>query len=423
MSQGYIQRLYFFDNVRYLMILLVVIVHTAIGYSHIVPWWPVIDSNQSVILDLFIAIGEVFIVPVLFFVSGFFVISSIKRRGILSFLHFNLIRLGFVWLAIVLLVNPVFSYLFQYTRNNNWITTSYGEFWIQYIRDTLMFKTGYISTMDMIPSDQPKIMNHFNQYHVWFISLLMSLFCFVGLAFGLNKMIDHWRKSPMDFSCYIKNISPRLILGLMAVFMAISVYVTHYYIYTYSDYFDPWVSVGHLLQFQPTRFFIYFFSFLLGIFAFLNQWFQNDHTFIRRPGVWVISCGLLSAIYLLSIDTLMTDPTLLWLGIYAIARSVLCLTSIVLILSLACRHWNKTSTLGQLLAGNSFNVYLVHLIFVVILQWLMLGFAWPGIAKWVFISVLSLIGSYAMCHYVINKAPRIFIVGFLSIFISIIFIF
>jgi len=422
-SLGNTQRLYFFDNLRYLMIVFVVLGHTAIGYSHIIPWWPVIDSNQSVIFDILLAIGEIFTVPVLFFVSGFFVISSIKRRGVLSFLHSNLIRLGLVWLIIVLLVNPVFSYLFQYTRNHDWVTGSYGDFWIQYMLDTIRFKTGYISTMDMLPSDQPKIMSHFNQYHVWFISLLMSFFCFVCLACGLNKAIDYCKVRPMDLTRRIKNISPRLILSLMALFMAISVYVAHFYIYTYSNYYDPWVSIGHLLQFQPTRFFIYFFSFLLGIFAFLNQWFQNDHSFIERPWVWIISCGLLAALYLLSIDILMNDPTLLWLGIYSIARSLLCVTSLVVILSLARRHWNKTSTLGRLLSGYSFNVYLIHLIFVVMLQWLMLGFAWPGIAKWIFISILSLIVSYAICHYVIDRSPRIFAVGFLSLFISIIFIF
>ena len=420
MSVGNSHRLFFFDNLRYLMIILVVILHSAIGYSHIIPWWPVIDSRQSILLDILLAVGEVFTVPVLFFISGFFVISSIRKRGVVSFLSFNLIRLGLVWLALVLLVNPVLSYLSHYTRLNGFVSMSYGDFWIQYMQDTLRFKTGFIVTMDMIPSDQPKSLNHFNQYHAWFISLLMGFFCLVSLAYVLVRGINQRISSPPQITDLLKKMSPVLISCTMGVLIAVSVYIFHYYTYTYSNVFDPWISVGHIFQFQPSRIFLYLFSFFLGTFSSINPWYHDDQVIITRPTLWIICCGGLSGVYLFAINTLMDGPSLAWLGIYSLARTFLCISGLMIIISFSYRYWNQSSSFGRFLAKNSFNVYLIHLIFVVILQWLLLSWSWPGIGKWALISALSLIVSYALSHYMINRTPRLFVTCFLGIFISII---
>lgn len=45
--QTYPERHLFMDNIRYLMIVFVVIFHAAIAYCNLVPYWSVIDSSKS----------------------------------------------------------------------------------------------------------------------------------------------------------------------------------------------------------------------------------------------------------------------------------------------------------------------------------------------------------------------------------------
>ena len=79
-------RLWFFDNVRSLAVLLVVLFHAGISYSHVVPWWYVVDSSRSLLFDVFTAILAVFIMPILFFAAGYFALPSLQAKGPAEFL-------------------------------------------------------------------------------------------------------------------------------------------------------------------------------------------------------------------------------------------------------------------------------------------------------------------------------------------------
>jgi uncharacterized membrane protein YcfT len=58
-------RIIFFDNIRYLMVLLVVVLHSACGYSNYTTFWAVNDTN-SIIFDYLLGILGVFLMPTLF---------------------------------------------------------------------------------------------------------------------------------------------------------------------------------------------------------------------------------------------------------------------------------------------------------------------------------------------------------------------
>jgi len=44
-------RILFLDNLRYLMVLLVVVLHAATPYSNFVPWWAVKEPNESAVFS------------------------------------------------------------------------------------------------------------------------------------------------------------------------------------------------------------------------------------------------------------------------------------------------------------------------------------------------------------------------------------
>jgi fucose 4-O-acetylase-like acetyltransferase len=108
------ERILFFDNIRYLMVLLVVVLHIACGYSNYTTWWAVNDDN-SAFCDFILRLLGVFLMPTLFFIAGYFALQSLHRKGTWLFIKSKMIRLGIPWLIGVVLLGPVRTYIYEYS--------------------------------------------------------------------------------------------------------------------------------------------------------------------------------------------------------------------------------------------------------------------------------------------------------------------
>ena len=109
-------RTVFLDNLRALMVMLVLIFHSAASYGSGVAFWPIHDSNTSEIIDIFMFLC-VFMMAVLFFVAGYFVLLSLMKKGTWEFIKGKLKRLGLPWAIITVLVLPVLDYI-HYSQVN-----------------------------------------------------------------------------------------------------------------------------------------------------------------------------------------------------------------------------------------------------------------------------------------------------------------
>lgn len=78
-------RLLFFDMVRNLAMLSVVLYHAAGAYSTVASYWPVHDGS-SIIADGIRELFDVFMMPIFFFLAGYFTFPSLNRQGTLKFL-------------------------------------------------------------------------------------------------------------------------------------------------------------------------------------------------------------------------------------------------------------------------------------------------------------------------------------------------
>jgi len=72
----------FFDNLRYLMVILVLIFHSGASYESIVGLWPYHDPNPKEVIDIIIMILDVFMMSILFFIAGYFALPSLRKKGI-----------------------------------------------------------------------------------------------------------------------------------------------------------------------------------------------------------------------------------------------------------------------------------------------------------------------------------------------------
>ncbi|WP_026116472.1 acyltransferase family protein [Nocardiopsis valliformis] len=104
-------RLFFVDNLRVVLTVLVVLHHAALTYSNI-PLWFYIEPAQDPsghALDLFIILNQTFFMGMFFLLAGYFVPGAADRRGRRGFTRERLVRLGVPLLLFVILLRPLAS--------------------------------------------------------------------------------------------------------------------------------------------------------------------------------------------------------------------------------------------------------------------------------------------------------------------------
>jgi peptidoglycan/LPS O-acetylase OafA/YrhL len=103
-------RQYWVDNLRLLMIVLVVNMHACVAYSHVGSWYYMVDPEPPMMVKLLFAVWQghlqAFFMGLLFFLAGYFADRSLTRRGAKSFLAERWQRLGIPTLLYMLLIHP-----------------------------------------------------------------------------------------------------------------------------------------------------------------------------------------------------------------------------------------------------------------------------------------------------------------------------
>src|SRR6476660_3885497 len=111
-------------NLRGFVILIVVAFHSSLAYLGSQPasappfdsppyaWKaiPIVDSQRWFGFDLFCASQYVYLMRLMFFLSGMFVWSSLRRKGAKAFLSNRFLRLGVPFVIGVFLLMPVAHY-------------------------------------------------------------------------------------------------------------------------------------------------------------------------------------------------------------------------------------------------------------------------------------------------------------------------
>ena len=111
-------RVIFFDNLRWLLVICVLLQHSANAYSKL-EWWPVEDNFTSLIVDGLRAFIDAFAMPLLFYIAGYFAIPTIDQKGVAVFLEGKLKRLGIPWLICIMAICPILPFIDHYTRCYN----------------------------------------------------------------------------------------------------------------------------------------------------------------------------------------------------------------------------------------------------------------------------------------------------------------
>jgi len=336
-------RLYYFDYLRAFIIMIVIFLHSMLPYVEDYIWY-VSETNKSGIFALLSILIDVFIMPIMFFIAGYFTYKSLKKRGAKAFIRNKSHRILLPFIIGVLFFSPIMGYLSVLVRG---MKISFLEYWV-----TLYFN-------NFIASEHAA--------HYWFLAVLFVFYLSFVLVYKyygdeIDQLYNKSRK--ISKTKVFKFLLSFTFFGTL-FFFAVSLFSPD----------GSWTSLFNILVFQPTRATIYLLYFYLGIFAFLID-IRISEKLIKKMPVFIVGTLILSIIYLafkINFISLNSRPLSLKM-LNSFLHFSLCFSIFFTLLLIFKKYLNKTYTVLNRLAKTSYSIYFIHMIIVVIIQYLLLPY-------------------------------------------------
>lgn len=362
--------LIYIDNLRTVLIILVVVTHLAIVYGGLA----VQESTDAqpefmtaFLLAWFTLVNQAFLLGTLFFVSGYFTPRSYAKSGPWTFVKKRLLRLGIPLLIYDFLINPPIVY--WQTAVDTSGTASIGDFFSNYFD----YFTG-IGTGPM-----------------WFVGNLLLF----DLAYAGWRLVTPSRQS--DTPHKIGAPGTRTILGL-AAFLTIVVFLVRLAIPV------GWENFFNLrLQYYPQ--FLAFF--VLGILAYRHNWLAEWPTSLGKllltTGI-IVSLTFPGMLMLANSDRLRGGPYIE--ALLFSAWEVFVLIGLGLGLLLFFReHYTQTGKLRRVLSRNNYAVYLIHVPIIFLLGLALADLEIHSLAKFGLTTMIAVPLCYLVSHFFVRRLP------------------
>ena len=352
-------RILWMDNVRTAMIFLVVLLHAGIVYESGgggALFWIVDDPATTPAADFLNWILDIGVMPAIFFVSGFFVIASLRKRGGWGFLKSKVKRLLIPWAAAVAILMPLYKVIYLASRSLP------QESWTAYFH----FSNGI-----------------FSQSWLWFLPVLF-LFDLLFLLFS---------RIGLDLSRIpFKIAAPAAFISGLAYMVGMNVFHGEGWTKT------PWID------FQNERLLIYFLIFLLGALAFERKTLFSLQRRPLRTGALIGVAWIPVYVYVNGLRSSGMVPggaVFSGLGEVALLRLAYLVSVaawLYLTTDLFRTYLDRQGRIGRALSRNSYGVYIIHVVVIGAIAWAMLDLALSG---WLKLVVLTA-AAYAASNLIVG---------------------
>src|SRR5210317_2003832 len=148
-------RIHWMDNLRSVTIFLVVLYHVGGVYESAGLWgwfWIVDDPTTMVWVGIMGIVIDIFVMPTLFFVSGYLTPASLEAKSTAEFITGKFRRLMVPWLVAVFTLIPIYKVIFLFSRNlpqEHWstyfhITSPNSQNWLWFLPVLFVFNLAYL---------------------------------------------------------------------------------------------------------------------------------------------------------------------------------------------------------------------------------------------------------------------------------------
>jgi peptidoglycan/LPS O-acetylase OafA/YrhL len=311
---------------------------------------PMVDAQRWFGFDIFCASQDIYLMSLMFFLSGVFVWRSIARKGEAAFVQGRFLRLCVPAGLAVLLLMPLAHYA---TYRVTAVDPSFAAYWVHW------------RALPFWPSGPP-----------WFI---WQLFAYSVAATVLWAVAPRWCAWLAWAASSARTEPVRYFAGLVAASAVAYVPL--------ALYFGPWSWVEYqFLAFQlsrPLHYAVYFFAGVgIGAYGLERGLLAADGELARRWPMWLVAALGCFVVWMAMMGLSMHDGGPPGVQIAAHVAFVLsCAASCFALFALSLRFVERRSAFLEAAAENSYGMYLVHYVFVVWLQYALLGAALPAIIK------------------------------------------
>jgi surface polysaccharide O-acyltransferase-like enzyme len=289
-------------------------------------WWYVADPERSIVFDALVVLLDVPLMPILFFISGYFALPTLtKRRSAKEFLKNKFKRVGFPWIFGSVILAPPITYMIYLSRS---IPMSFVQFWSRDFWNPIIYQ----------------------QSVYWFLGILFLMFSLLSLAYKLSKNI--------------RMLQQKVAIPSSRVFVAFIVLVTVAFFFISLFYTPTDWRHCYIFVFQPVRVPWYIGYFILGMYAYQNAWFTSNG---YKPNLssFFISFTLSGMCYLASRFIIPAEnKTLLMKSIEAVTFNVFCFFSVMFALTFFKQKINKQGQYWKSLAAAAYGIYYFHSLFL-----------------------------------------------------------
>ncbi len=353
-------RLLFIDNLRWLMIVFVVVMHLNVTYSGLGSWFytedGLIGPFSYIIFALYGSFTQAYFMGLLFFIAGFFTAASYNKKGFTVFVKDRLFRLGIPTLFFMLVLSPVIGLIEGY-----FYITLPSDIGLQYLH--------YLISFQFLGASGP----------LWF-ALALLIF---SLIYGLVRMATGKQKAK-DKGEFI--LSPPKVLAVITL-ISLATFLTRLV--------QP---VGtSIFNMQLCYFSQYIILFIIGVLSqprcfLVSLPYKTGITWFKLALIVGIPFWFVMLIAGEAFESL--DP--FWGGMYwqaaayATWESFFCIGVCLGLLVIFRERFNTRNYLARFLSQNAFGVYVFHAPLLVAISLSLRGWILPPLLKMILVAIIAL---------------------------------
>ncbi|MBK5017240.1 acyltransferase [Pantoea sp. S62] len=342
------------DYLRATLTVMVVAHHSALAYTtfahfnmaqYLESTAPVVNERHTIFLDYAENFNDVFFMSLMFFVSGLFVWPSLLCGGAMAFLKSRMLRLGIPFVALVPTLMPMAYYASWLITGSN---EGFASYWLQNV------------TQGFTPGP------------LWFVWLLLLFDIVIAIVFLARQKRD------IALMPKATLLERRPLLMAFIMFSACGfAYLPALKVFGFAGWS---VFLVRPLYFQTSRFGLYLLWFMAGVWigrgGTNRGLLARDGGLVRHWLLWVVGS-------VVAYTLLMTVPhsSIIMVGLSAPGRGALeailwvlsCVASCFGFLAIFRGTVRRPHPWMNNLARCAYGIYLVHYLFVLWCQWLLLG--------------------------------------------------
>ena len=352
-----IKRVRYIDSGRALASFAGIIFHVAMIFCST---WVVSASEQNRIYELSIYTSYInlFRMPLFLFISGYFSISVLNRKGIKKFLHNRLLRIGIPLTSTMIILNTLQSYVASYTLKgrhsfDGWIT-------------------------QLLPWS-----SNFSFSHAWYLYYIL-IFSAVLLVIDYKKTITNKIRNLGNYNAYF--------LDAVILTFTIGISIVGLVIYKIHPMSHPIIDIIDMTIYLP--------FFLIGYVCYVNKNLM-EQLIINIDKKRVIYFCLMLVVSMWSLALLSDDFKYPSFFLNLVCRYY----SLLIVIYLLQRFLNKENKIIDYMAKSSYGVYIFHQPVIVVIGFIYIKYYnhVPPYVGFLAVLVASIIFTYLIEWAIIKK--------------------